>query len=175
MLIEALRTSYDYSHWATERILDVAAALTTEQLNAPGNAGHGSIRETLLHLISTQQSWVSWWDGSLSLGEALAYRLDPAAYPDLAAVRAAWESVEAQTFRFLDGLTDEDTQRAYEAQLPWGLPPTTFILWQMMLHVANHGTQHRSEVAAMLTAHDHSPGNLDLLFYFFEQVRSAAQ
>jgi len=175
MLIEALRTSYDYNHWATGRILDVAAALTPEQLNAPGNAGHGSIRETLLHQVSTQQSWVSWWDGSLSLGEALAYRLDPAAYPDLAALRAAWESVEAQTFRFLDGLTDEDTQRAYEAQLPWGLPPTTFILWQMMLHVANHGTQHRSEVAAMLTAHDHSPGNLDLLFYFFEQVRSAAQ
>jgi uncharacterized damage-inducible protein DinB len=35
----------------------------------------------------------------------------------------------------------------------------------MMLHVANHGTQHRSEVAAMLTGFDQSPGSLDLLDY----------
>jgi uncharacterized damage-inducible protein DinB len=36
----------------------------------------------------------------------------------------------------------------------------------MMLHVANHGTQHRAEVAAMLTAAGRSPGDLDLLAYF---------
>ena len=36
----------------------------------------------------------------------------------------------------------------------------------MMLHVANHGTQHRSEVAAMLTGFGHSPGDLDVLGFF---------
>ena len=38
-------------------------------------------------------------------------------------------------------------------------------LWGMMEHVLNHGTQHRAEVAAMLTGFGHSPGDLDLLFY----------
>jgi len=33
----------------------------------------------------------------------------------------------------------------------------------MLLHVANHGTQHRSEVAAMLTAFRYSPGELDFV------------
>ena len=39
------------------------------------------------------------------------------------------------------------------------------ILWQIMLHQANHATQHRSEVAVMLTQFGHSPGDLDVLDY----------
>jgi uncharacterized damage-inducible protein DinB len=35
--------------------------------------------------------------------------------------------------------------------------------WVMMLHVVNHGTQHRSEVALMLTILGHSPGDMEIL------------
>ena len=38
-------------------------------------------------------------------------------------------------------------------------------LWQVLLHLANHGTQHRSEVAAELTRAGRSPGNLDYIVY----------
>ena len=38
-------------------------------------------------------------------------------------------------------------------------------LWQALAHVVNHGTQHRSEVAALLTAAGHSPGDLDMVDY----------
>ncbi len=38
-------------------------------------------------------------------------------------------------------------------------------IWQMLVHVVNHGTQHRSEAAALLTAEGRSPGDLDLIEY----------
>jgi uncharacterized damage-inducible protein DinB len=38
-------------------------------------------------------------------------------------------------------------------------------IWQMLVHVVNHGTQHRSEAAALLTGEGRSPGDLDLIDY----------
>jgi uncharacterized damage-inducible protein DinB len=72
--------------------------------------------------------------------------------------------VEKATQAFVIGLKDEDAARVYAQTLPNGAD-FRMPLWQMMLHVANHGTQHRSEVAAMLTSFGYSPGDLDLLFY----------
>ena len=164
MLLEAVQRLYQYNRWATERILDQAGGLTPQELHAPGVTGHGSIRDTLLHLINTQQSWLSWWDGSLSAQEAYGLSLNPADYPDLAAVRAVWETLEGRTQAFVFRLREEDLGRVYAHTMPNGAN-WSMALWQMMLHVANHGTQHRSEVAAMLTGFGRSPGNLDLLFY----------
>jgi uncharacterized damage-inducible protein DinB len=167
MLAAALHTLYEYNRWATRRLLEVAERLTPEQLHTPGNAGHGSVRDTLLHLISVQRSWLAWWDGSLSAEEAYRLTLDPADFPDLAALRTAWETVDQATQAFVAGLKDEDVARVYTHTLPNGAD-FRMPLWQMMLHVANHSTQHRSEVAAMLTGFGHSPGNLDLLFYLWQ-------
>ncbi len=38
--------------------------------------------------------------------------------------------------------------------------------WHTLVHVVNHGTQHRSELARFLTDRGHSPGELDLLDAF---------
>jgi len=163
---EAVRDLYRYNDWATRHILDVAEGVSQEQLLTPGTAGHGSTRDTLVHLMRTQRGWLSWWDGSLPADQAYGLRLNPADYPDVAALRAYWTSLQEQTRAFVDGLADDDLARVYEEPAPNG-QTIRFVLSTMMLHVANHGTQHRSEVAAMLTGFGQSPGDLDYIDYVF--------
>jgi uncharacterized damage-inducible protein DinB len=171
MQAEIMSALYDYGEQATNTVLDAATGLTDVQWLAPGDAGRGSIRDTLVHLVSTQKGWSAWWDGSLPAMEAYALSLDPAEFPDAAALRREWAAVSAATRAFAAGLTDADLERVYSTPMPNGIV-FALPLWQMMIHVANHGTQHRSEAAAMLTAFDHSPGDLDLL-YFFNPIKPA--
>ncbi len=171
--LELIRSLYEYGRWADERIFEAAEGLTTEQLETPGTAGHGSIRETMLHLISAHRGWLSWWDGSMSAEESMQAGLDAADYPDLAAVRAIWSDVQRQTWAFIDGLNETDMGREFTSTIPWTGQTVTLLLWQMMTHVANHGTQHRSEAAAMLTAFDRSPGYLDLIQLFMQRQATA--
>jgi uncharacterized damage-inducible protein DinB len=41
-------------------------------------------------------------------------------------------------------------------------------LWHAMAHLVNHGTQHKTEAAAMLTGFGHSPGDIDMIKYAME-------
>ncbi|HLI50788.1 MAG TPA: DinB family protein [Thermomicrobiaceae bacterium] len=169
MLADLLRMTYDYNAWANAHIFDAAAQLNDEQLNAPGDAGHGSIRGTLFHMLNAHKGWFSWFDGSFDPANPRGDWPDLDAYPDIASLRAYWDELDAQTTRFLAGLTDEDAEQP-KAEQP---SDPQFPLWQYMLHVANHGTQHRSEVAAMLTAHGYSPGGIDMIFYMEEKAQAA--
>ncbi len=80
-----------------------------------------------------------------------------------AELRRDWEAEWQQRTRWLDSLDDDAL--AAEAHDPDDDPddPINGIpIWQLMTHVVNHGTQHRSEAATILTDADASPGDLDL-------------
>ena len=161
MTLEMVRLIYRYDGWATERLLETAAPLTPEQWDASGGAGRRALRDGFVHLFTTQKSWRSWWDGSLPVEQAIRLTLDPADYPDLDALRALFAEQRAALDAFLAGLSEADVLRPFDAYTPNGVVPTP--LWQMLVHLANHGTQHRSEIAVLLSDLGHSPGSLDML------------
>lgn len=70
----------------------------------------------------------------------------------------------------LDKLTDSDLPREVQYTNQRG-ESFSRPLWQSMTQVLYHGTQHRAEMAAMLTDFGQSPGNLDFLIYVDERAK----
>ena len=68
---------------------------------------------------------------------------------------------------YLAGLTDEKVTGVVRYTNMHGIQRER-ILWHCLFHVVNHGTQHRSEAAAMLTDFGCSPGDVDFTFFLAE-------
>jgi uncharacterized damage-inducible protein DinB len=83
-------------------------------------------------------------------------------------MRARWEQIEQDTQTFVSRLDDQALAQMVEYTNTKG-QAFAYPLWQLMLHQVNHATQHRSEVAAMLTRFGQSPGWLDLIMYLDSQ------
>jgi len=155
-------TLYKYNQWANARILNAAAHVTQEQYLAPGSFPHGGLRGTLVHAMFAEWIWRTRWKGT-----SPTVRLKPEEFPTLEALRARWAEEEKQLMDFVDGLTDERLNHTFNYMNTSG-KPFTKILWQVMAHVVNHGTQHRTEAAAILTGLGHSPGDIDLISFLIE-------
>ena len=170
---EVIRELFAYGRWAGARVFDAAGRLTPARFTATEgiqDAGRGSVHDTLRHLVGTQVGWVSMLSGSMTPdeGRARGRALQQVDFPDVAALRAAWEAAEAEAADLAGRVTAGDLDRVVSLTAPGGAL-VDLTVGGLLLHVANHGTQHRSEVAALLTAFGQSPGNLDLFFYLIER------
>lgn len=160
MSLEIIKLQYGYNTWANQRVLDTAAQLTPEQLRAGSSASFVSIFDTLVHTMSAQWIWLSRWQGTSPTA-----MINPNDFADLPAVSERWAKIEQDTQAFvarLDEATFMQTEVVYTNTKGQSF---SYPLWQLMLHQVNHATQHRSEVAAVMTQLGHSPGWLDLIMY----------
>jgi len=162
MIVELIHNLYQYNIWANTRILDTASELSPDQLRTEASSSFGSVFGTLAHILEAQWVWLQRWQGY-----SPSSAFEPQAFSDLHSLRARWEEVERETQNFVAMCTEADLARLityhnYQNEL-W-----TYPLWQQMLHQVNHATQHRSEVAMVLSAWGFSPGWLDFLYFVDE-------
>ncbi len=159
-------TLFEYNYWANRLILQAAAGLSPEQFTAPVRLSFGSLRGTLVHTYGTEQLWRLRCQEGISPSSLAA----EAGFPDLDSLRQAWEQEERVMRAYLASLADDDLQGAIRYTTMRGVPYET-VLWQILAHMVNHGTQFRSEAGVALTELGHSPGDVDFIFF----VRQAGQ
>jgi uncharacterized damage-inducible protein DinB len=145
---------YEYAAWANGRLLDRAERLTGEELRRRFTQGALPVLDSFVHLASADRRWLARWRQ-----EPLPPGLTVADVPSIAAARRVFGEIAAARRQYLAELDDA----ALGAPISWqdGAETRTLARWQGIVQSANHGTQHRSEIAAMLTDCGHSPGDLD--------------
>lgn len=148
-----LRDFYDYNQYANERLLEVMAGVSEEDL--------AEVVETLSHVAAAQINWLERWQTGVNRQSTVELQ---EAMRTLSQLRGSFEQSHAGLRQYVAGLTDADLERALAYRDSAG-NACERVLWQLMTHVANHGTYHRGEAAAALTALGHSPGDLDFVFW----------
>jgi uncharacterized damage-inducible protein DinB len=161
MQADEIRSLFAYDRWATSRVLAVLDGLDPDvwtRTHVVDERGLGSI---LVHHLGASQRWRIGFE-SQGTDEGPEPELEP--LPTIDELRERWEAEWAAVDAWLPTLTDDFIEYVHE-----GVP-----VWQMLVHVVNHGTQHRAEAAALLTAEGRSPGELDLINYAEEQAEGSS-
>ncbi len=159
---EAIKLYYAYNEWANERILDAAEGVAPEQLLQSNDFGWGSLLGALAHILGAEWGWFNFLFG---LESDARPRLED--FPTIEPLRERWKSENENLRRCLDTLKDEDMTRIHTSV--FGEREYHWVLWQALVHVVNHGTQHRSECAALLTGFGQSPGDMDFTQFLYER------
>ena len=153
---------YKYNQWSTAKILDSAAKVSEDEFLASAPFPHGGLRSTLVHALFAEWIWRNRWEGT-----SPTQRLKPEEFPTFDALRSRWAEEEKRLIAFVNNLTDDQLNQVISYKNTQGVPNER-ILWQMMAHLVNHGTQHKTEAAAILTSLGHSPGDIDMIGFLIE-------
>ena len=160
-----IKTLIEYNRWANQRLFRKVKQLEDPQLFLPGQVGPNSVFEALLHILDGEY----FWRLAVQTGLGPTERLSVEKLPDLEGLLIFWQQEANQLSAYVDGLKENDLGAEFEYR--WGSSKTRrWIRWQCLIHIVNHGTQHRGELGLVLGHLGHSPGSLDLVTFVARQA-----
>ncbi|MCU0465666.1 MAG: DinB family protein [Anaerolineae bacterium] len=160
MNADAFRHLYEY-HFAENRTLwdSHIASLPQEKFTQPSSYSQGSVRNQLVHLASVDNTWFS------ALREVdIPDWLEPDHFDDRDVLRAHWDTVEQSMRAYLAILRDD---MLLTKPFPDG-EDKDLVLWQVLIHVVNHGTDHRAQVLRLLNDLGAKTVSQDYVFYAYD-------
>ena len=156
---EEIRYLFGYDRWATDKVLAALDGIPNDLWSARDVVGERGLGSILVHQLGAAQRWRH---GIQRTGEEPEPELEP--LPTIDELRARWRAEWEAVDTWLPEISQELLDYVHDG----------VAVWQMLAHVINHGTQHRSEAAALLTDAGHAPGDLDLIDYVDERAGNVA-
>jgi len=159
MNADAFRHFYDYHFAENRKVWSGVTSLSFEQYTKNVNYSHGSVRDQIVHLIDAEDVWFS------ELRDAQPSEpLPPADSDDRETIRAHWDRVEQNMRAYLAQLRDE---RLFDKPIKEPEDDKDLIVWQVLLHVANHATDHRAQLLRVLHDLGVETTYQDYIFYVY--------
>ena len=140
---------FEHNNWANIRMIQTCSALRDEQLDGkPISTTYGSIRDTLIHMVSSQRGYLA------------LLTLPVEERPNAPVAFAELEKVASLAGEGLLALARDELKKPLKTQLRtmdgYFVEP-----WVVMLQVINHATEHREQINNMLTTQGLESLNLD--------------
>ena len=161
MNADAYRHFYDYHFAENRKIWDrYVTQLTPEQFTQAVHYSRGSVRDQLVHLMNCDDSWFSELRGVEPTEPVPAADVD-----DRQIIRAHWDNIERSMRDYLAELQDH---MLFEKPIKEPEEEQDLPVWQVLLHVANHGTDHRAQILRLLNDLGLKTESQDYIFYVYE-------
>lgn len=161
MNANAFRHFYNYHLSENRKIWEICVTqLSAEQFAQTVDYSHGSVRDQIVHIINCDDLWFSELQNLESLEP-------PPPVSDRETIRTHWDKVEQRMRSYLAGLQDEMllTQPIQEPE-----EDRVLSVWQVLLHVANHATDHRAQILRLLNDLGAKTSSQDYIFYIYEHL-----
>ncbi|MFL7893666.1 MAG: DinB family protein [Anaerolineales bacterium] len=145
---EFLVKLFEHNNWANLQIIEACSALSEEQLDAEArSATAGSIRQTLMHLVRSQQGYL----GILTLQVEERPEISLAFTELRESARMSGEGLLA-----LARGEQKPLQSLLQTRNGYTVEP-----WVVMVQIINHASEHREQIKSMLTALGVTPPDID--------------
>jgi uncharacterized damage-inducible protein DinB len=157
----AFRHFYNYHFTENRKLWDAyITSLSHEQFTQAVNYSHGSVQDQIIHLISVDDIWFS-----ELRGVEPCEPLPPASVDDRTIIRAHWDKVEQSMRDYLAVLQDE---MLFDTPIKEPEEDKNLMVWQVLLHVVNHGTDHRAQILRVLNDLGVKTASQDYIFYVYD-------
>jgi len=163
MTVADLQELFAYSRWANGKLFSVIDQLPGHAFTREVAGAYGSIRNTLVHIMSTEAGWLERCGGPRR-----GPRLVADDFARLEEVVERWERIQSDMVHFLGQLEETDLERLAEYHGAEGVL-RSMPVGELLHHAAIHAVHHRAQVSLLIREMGHAPGNIDLLFYFAEK------
>lgn len=165
MKTNEIRTIFDYNFWAFERVWECICQISEEQFIQPIDYSTGSIRNIVAHIMSANRNWM----GRLQDAE-MSPRLVYEDFISLPQTKAKWDELRQEFQNYLDSLTEDQLEETVNWELPARGLRSDNPRSELLLHLANHATDHRAQILAILHQHFHvQTVEQDMIFYLAER------
>ena len=159
MNADAFRHLYNYHFAENRKIWEACTQLSPEQFKQHADYSHGSVRDQIVHLMECDDTWFSELQGIEPFEP-----LPPSRVDDREILRAHWDRLEQKMRDYLAKLQDE---MLFATPILEPEEDKDLIVWQVLLHVVNHGTDHRAQLLRLLNDLGLQTSYQDYIFYVY--------
>jgi len=170
MTVDLIQSMFEYHYARLRQVWDSIMALDEERFFDDVPYSLGSLRNHMMHLIDDDIGWIS-----LVEGKDRPPQLSPENFTSRDDVRRKYDETEKHILSVINGIDKDRLQQIFVWKPPFAQEKQYVTGEQILIHVVNHGTDHRAQVLRVLHDFGATTFDQDVMGYWYRTGRLIAK